>query len=335
MWSLKMNEQKNELRWDPIRGEWVIIAPHRMQRPVHPPDFCPFCPGAPEIKDEKWDVLVLNNKYASLNSDRQLIVKEDNNITKKANAKGICEVVIYSPNHNLELHELSISHISKVIKAWINRLKQLSQDKEIKYVYIFENRGRLIGVTLDHPHGQIYAFPYIPPLIKKELENSRAFFERNKSCLFCEILSWIKRKHNELVVYENEDFIIFLPYWAHLPLETHIYPKDHISSLDKFSEHQIINLAKALKVIRYKYDKLFGFKLPFMMAFHQSPVNAGNFEFYHFHIEFYPLHRAKDKIKYLAGVEIGAGTFINPSLPENYAKILREVNVGIEVKEDE
>ncbi|MGQ4833622.1 MAG: galactose-1-phosphate uridylyltransferase [Candidatus Asgardarchaeia archaeon] len=330
-----MLKKKNEFRWDPIRNEWVIIAPHRMQRPVLPANFCPFCPGAPEIKDDKWDVIVLDNKYASMYRDYSFNIIDDDHLTKRASAKGVCEVVVYSPNHNKELHELPIEHIKKVIRMWQSRFKAISQDSEIKYVFIFENRGQLIGVTLDHPHGQIYAFPYVPPLIEKELRSSKSFFERHGNCLFCEIISWVKQKRSELIIYENQDFIILMPYWAHLPLETHVYPKRHIESIDKLNESEIENFANALKVIRAKYDKLFNFKLPFMMVIHQSPVNSGDFRFYHFHVEFYPLHRAKDKIKYLAGVEMGAGTFINPSLPEEFAKKLRSIKVELEDEKDE
>ena len=318
-----------ELRWDPTRQEWVIIAPHRMKRPVLPKNFCPFCPGAPEVKDDKWDVLVLDNKYASLSNVSAFKVEELDSLTKKAINYGQCKVVIYSPEHDVELHEFDINHIVKIIKTWQNCYQQLSKDPFIKYVFIFENRGKLIGVTLEHPHCQIYAFPYIPPLIEKEIAASRRFFESFKSCIFCKIVNWFKDQHPELIVYENQNFLIFVPYWAHLPLETHIYPKRHFQNILQMNNREIVDFAKALKVIRMKYDKIFGFKLPYMMVFHQSPVNSGDYPFYHFHIEFYPLHRAKDKIKYLAGVEIGAGTFINPSSPEEYAENLRNINVEV------
>lgn len=295
----------HELRWNPILGEWVIIASHRASRP-NLPDKCPFCPGAQEMPD-KFDVLALPNRYPPLSPD-------------SPGAKGFCEVVIYSPEHNASLWKMPAGHVVKLIDLWRSRYEALGKHDFVKYVFIFENRGEKIGVTLSHPHGQIYAFPFIPPIIERELSSARRYMNEKKRCLFCDII-----KKEKGTVFENAGFVSIVPSFARWSFEVHTYSKRHLGSLSDLKDSEKNGLAETLKEILRKYDTLFNSEMPYMMALHQIPTDGRKYPHYHFHIEFYPLHRDGNRIQYRASVESGAGTFTNPSLPEESAEKLREI----------
>ncbi len=318
----------HEIRWDPTKNFWIIVSPHRKVRPVHNEPTCPFCPGAPEIPKEDWDVLVLPNRFPSLRQEYKNNIHNTKDIYKSRTAYGKCEVVIYSPSHTTELEELPLDKVVKVVKVWQIRFSHLSMMDGINYILIFENRGRVIGTTLDHPHGQIYAFPFIPKEIRTELSSAKEYMKKKNSCIYCDILN-SELEEDKRIIAETNHFVAFLPYWAHFPFEVHIYSKRHIQKITQFTNDEITDFARILRIIRLKYNRLYGFKLPFMMIFHQAPTDYENYEYYHFHVEFYPVHRDKDKIKYPAGVEFGAGTFINPSDPEENAKILKEIEIDI------
>ena len=319
----------HEIRWNPLKGSWIIVSPHRKKRPVHNEPVCPFCPGSPEMPKGKWDVVVLPNRFPSLKENYENKFLNENNIYKSRTAYGKCEVVVYSPSHTTELEELPIAKIEKIIKAWQLRFSHLSMLDGINYVLIFENRGRIIGTTLDHPHGQIYAFPFIPKEISTELLHAKEYMKKNEECIYCAILK-SEMTENKRIIAETKHFLAFLPYWAHFPFEVHIYSKRHIQKITQFTSEETTDFARILKIVRLKYNKLYGFKLPFMMIFHQAPTDYDSYDYYHFHVEFYPVHRGKNKIKYPAGVEFGAGTFINPSNPEENAKILKDIKIDIE-----
>jgi UDPglucose--hexose-1-phosphate uridylyltransferase len=312
-----------ELRWDPTLGEWIIVAGERGERPLLP-HGCPFCPGAEEVPKTGWTVLSLPNKFPALRVDPlPPDVKCDRSLYRCKLSKGHCEVVIYTPKHNSSLSELSVENIKALIELWAQRFKELGEKDYVKYVFIFENKGRIIGVTHDHPHGQIYAFPFIPPLIKRELSSSKMYMKRNGVCLFCRIIE--KEKEDTIrIVCENDGFICFLPFFAHLPYGVHIYPKRHVEAITDLKEEEKEMLASILKKVLKKFDNLFNMSFPYMMVLHQRPTDGKAYPYYHFHIEFYPPYREKDKIKHFASVETGAGTVTFDYSPELKAKELRE-----------
>ncbi|MEW6455531.1 MAG: galactose-1-phosphate uridylyltransferase [Acidobacteriota bacterium] len=321
----------NELRFHPFLNEWVAIATHRQNRDFLPPeDFCPLCPTKDkqkptEIPEKNFEIVVFENKYPTFVLNAPEVIQE--NFLKKRRASGICEVVVYSPDHNLPLEKFPLKKIENLIEVWIDRYKELSEEKFIKYVLIFENKGREIGVTLDHPHGQIYAYPYIPPIVKKELNSALNYFKKNKKCLFCQILSHEENERKRVVI-ENKSFFGFIPFYARYPYEVHVFSKRHICSLREIDNFDKKNLASILKSLVNKYNNLFGFQMPYMMVIHQSPTDQRDYsKWVHFHIEFYPPYRTKDKLKFLASSEQGAGTFINDTLPEENAIILRNVKI--------
>ncbi|MGE5554345.1 MAG: galactose-1-phosphate uridylyltransferase [Betaproteobacteria bacterium] len=320
----------SELRWNPVLGEWVVTATHRQDRTYHPPDdFCPLCPTAPgalptEVPAADYEIVVFENRYPSFRPAPGAPAVEGDDLYRVASSQGVCEVVLYSPNHRGSLGELGVVEIARLVDVWTDRYAELGKLDYVDYVLIFENRGEAVGVTLNHPHGQIYAFPYIPPRPARELENSDNYWRETGRCLFCDILKK-ERKDGRRVVAENEDFCAFIPFFARYPYEVHVAPLRHSPSMLEFSEGQRWNLARMLKVVLQKYDRLFGFPLPYIMVMHQAPTDGRDYPFYHFHLEFYPPHRTATKLKYLAGCESGAGTFINDTLPEEKAAELRAV----------
>lgn len=317
----------SELRWNPQLRQWVIVAAHRQDRTHLPPaEFCPLCPTLPgafptEVPAEDYEIVVFENKFPSLTLPPAELGALDSELYKTAPAAGICEVVLYSSEHNSSLAEASVEHIRNLIEVWTDRYLELGSKEEVEYVYIFENKGEAIGVTLSHPHGQIYAMPFIPPVIATELESARQHKEERGTCLYCDILQEETKDGSRLVV-ENEFFAAFVPFFARYPYEVHLYPKRHLQSFAHFTDEEKQGLAQTLKELLGKYDELFGFSLPYIMAIHQAPTKGEHGE-YHFHFEFYPLNRTATKLKYLAGVESGAGTFITDMSPEDQAKKLR------------
>jgi len=312
-----------ELRWDPILRQWIIVSGKRGERPLLPEGFCPFCPGSEEMPKTDWTVLSLPNRFPALRPDPPPPDVEYDRLYRCRPSKGACEIIIYTPQHDTTLAEMSVEDIKAVIDLWHQRFEELDSRDYVKYVFIFENKGRIIGVTLDHPHGQLYAFPFIPPLIKKELESSKRYWKRTGDCLFCRVIT--KEKDDGLrVVCENERFICFLPFFAHWPYGVHIYPKRHMEAITDLTEEEKGMFASILKKVLKKFDNLLDMSFPYMMVLHQRPTDGKAYPHYHFHVEFYPPYREKDKIKYFASVETGAGTVTFDYTPEMKAKELRE-----------
>jgi len=312
---------------------FVAIATKRQDRTFHPPkDFCPLCPTKSdkiktEIPASDYDIVVFENKFPTFSENPDRVDNKKLNIGKSfqyehKESRGICEVVCYTPNHNLYLEDLPLDKIENLINVWRDRYLVFGGKKFIKYVLIFENKGKEIGVTLSHPHGQIYAFSYIPPVISEELESSRKFYQKNKRCIHCGIIERELRDRNRIII-ANKDFIAFIPFYARWPYEVHVYPLKHHESLCQLNDREINSLSSVIKGLIRRYNKLFDFRMPYTMVIHQKPTDNGNYNYYHFHFEFYPPYRTKDKLKYLAGCELGAGTFLNDTMPEEKAAELR------------
>ena len=314
----------SELRWNPVLEEWVITATHRMERPVvlSDPKACPLCPGVLEIPGD-FEIVSFENRFPSLQRNPPKPDLEDDELYKIREAKGICEVVIYSPKHDGSLAEQSLQQTYNLVRVWKDRYEELGSHDFIDYVFIFENKGEAIGVTMSHPHGQIYAFPFIPPKIQKELDSSKKYKDEKGKCLFCEILRKEKEDGRRIII-ENDSFTAFIPFYARFPYEVHVFPNKHLLSLSDFDDKTQMDFARILKIVLMKYDNLYGFSFQYMMIMHQKPTDGKDYDHYHFHMEFYPPHRSATKLKYLAGCESGAGSFINDSAAEDKAKELRE-----------
>jgi len=311
-----------ELRWNPTLGEWVSTASHRQDRPLMPSDWCPFCPGSGRVPDH-YDVYIYPNDFAAFTIPPPPPAIEGDDFYRVRPSLGRCDVVLYHSDHNTSLPQLSLGHLTLLVRLWRTRFGELARTSGIRYVLIFENKGAAIGVTMPHPHGQIYAFPFVPPRIERELQMARAYRRQRRRCLYCDILAR-ERREKRRVVAENASFTAVIPFYARWPFEVHILPRRHVTTLDDLQPAEERRLAEILKWVTLKYDNLYGFPFPYMMLLHQAPVKRA-YPYYHFHIEFYPPHRSRDRLKYVAGVESGAGTFLNDSLAEDKAAELRAV----------
>jgi UDPglucose--hexose-1-phosphate uridylyltransferase len=299
----------SELRWHPLLEEWVTVAPWRQDRTYHPPaDHCPLCPTRPgkpvtEIPEPDYHIAVFENRFPAYTGDQ-----------------GRCEVVCYTPDHDSSLGEQSVDHIQDLIEVWRDRTAELGRLPNVRYVYIFENRGEVIGVTLSHPHGQIYAYPFVPPTLQRELHSAARHMRETGRCVYCDVLEG--ERGGERTVVRDERWIAFVPPFARWPYEVHLAPVRHHGGLLDQDADEDQSLARVLKGLLQKYDRLFRRPLPYVMAMHQKPPGRGN-RHHHFHIEFYPPNRTEDKLKYLAGSELGAGAFILDARAEDTAAELR------------
>jgi len=312
-----------ELRWHPLTKDWVMIASHRQNRPQMPKDWCPFCPGSGKVPDH-FDVYKYDNDFPALSQTPPTPDDVETALYKTAPAYGKCEVILYSPEHTVTVPELSLPHLRKLVDLWVERFEALSEDEKIKYVFIFENRGEAVGVTMPHPHGQIYGYSFIPKKLELEVASCKEYYDENGRCLICDMLR-DEKADGRRIVFENEDFIVFIPFFCEYPYGIYIASKAHKSNISQFNDRERDNLAHAVKYAAGTLDSLFGFTFPYMMCMHNAPVNSGDYsENYHFHIEFFPPMRSADKIKFNASSETGAWAHCNPTAPEEKAIELRE-----------
>lgn len=318
----------SELRWNPLLGEWVATATHRQDRTFLPPDdYCPLCPTKPggfptEVPEGNYDIVVFENRFPSLKAVPDHPVVESTALYPVRPSQGVCEVVLYSPNHSSSLAREPVEQIYKLIRVWSDRFLQLSALDFVDYLFIFENKGEAIGVTLHHPHGQIYAYPFIPTRIQSELKQFADHYQTTRRCLLCDVIDK-EISDSRRVVAENGSFVAVIPFFARWPYETHIYSRRHFQDITDLSEQEAKDLASMLKAVLVAFDSLFEISFPYMMVIHQRPVDGHDYDYYHFHIEFYPPLRTATRLKYLAGSETGAGMFINDTLPEEKAAELR------------
>jgi UDPglucose--hexose-1-phosphate uridylyltransferase len=312
-----------ELRFDPLRSQWVAYATERNDRTFLPTEFCPLCPtgvgGASEVPLDTFEVVVFENRFPAFGPDRR------NGRPVRPSSTGGCEVVVYTPEHELTLAQLPLDRVRLLVDVWADRYLELGSRDDVAYVYIFENKGEEVGVTLHHPHGQIYALPFVPPFAQAELDASRRHLEAEDRCLHC---VEIEREMNgpRLVLSQSStsSMVAFVPNAARWPYEVHLYSRRHVSSIPELDASERLDLAQALLDVTGMYDRHFGFSTPYVMAMHQAPTDGRKWPEAHLHIEFYPPHRRSDRLKYLAGVELGAGTFVNDTRPEDTASQLRD-----------
>jgi UDPglucose--hexose-1-phosphate uridylyltransferase len=321
----------SELRWNPVLEEWVMTATHRQDRTFFPPpDYDPLAPTKPggfptEIPAPDYDIVVFENKFPSLRREPGEPAVDGTELTPVAPAQGICEVVCYTPQLNAELATLPREKIEELIYVWTDRFEELGSRDFIRYVFIFENKGKEIGVTLSHPHGQIYAYPYIPTIPMRELSAAKRHFDRTGRDLLGDVLAQ-ELEDGRRVVAQNEHFVAVVPFFARYPYEVHILPRALRPALTDFDASEKRALSEALKVVMEKYNNLWNRSMPYIMAMHQRPTDGSSqdYAYYRYHVEFYPPYRTPDKLKYLAGSEAGAGAYINDTLAEDTAAALRD-----------
>jgi UDPglucose--hexose-1-phosphate uridylyltransferase len=309
----------SELRWHPLLRQWVAVAANRQDRPQLPAGWCPFCIGSGGVPDN-YDVYLYPNDFPAFSLDNPPFAPKGG-LFAATGARGVCDVVLYSPDHKKLPSELPVEQWIKVIGLWTRRARELFARPEVEYVSIFENAGVAIGVTMPHPHGQIYAFPFLPPLAKTEVDSAEEHARRHGDCLYCRILNG-ELEDGRRIVAANGSFVAFLPFFGRFPTEMQIYSRRHMQSLEDLSAEETAGLASLLSLVRKKYDNVYGFPMPLMMLVRQKPAK-GEHRYFHFHLEFLPIQRSAKKLKYLAAVESGNGTFLNDTRAEDEAEKLR------------
>jgi UDPglucose--hexose-1-phosphate uridylyltransferase len=319
-----------ERRWNPLLGEWGLVGASRMGRPLLPSrSDCPLCPGVLEIP-EPYDLAVFENRFPALSILPDAPRPSGQPFYESAPAYGACEVVMYTSKHDTSLAQMSVDDVYRLLYVWADRFREISSRPEIECVFIFENKGEEVGVTLHHPHSQIYAFPFIPPRLQSEVNQMQAHQERGE-CLFCSIID-AEKKDGRRIIAETADFTAFVPYFARWSFEVQIHARHDLATMNDFNDDTFSQLAQLLKLVISKYDNLFNSSFPYMMIMHQLPLPG-----WHFHIEFYPPYRDKGKMKYVAGVESGCGNFIIDCYPEDRAAQLQQTapnkmdKVGVEI----
>lgn len=315
-----------ELRYNPLLDDWTMVSADRSKRPDMPKDFCPFCTGSGKVP-ENYDVLKYDNDFPILSQNPPTPDKIGSDFYKTDFSYGKCEVILYSPDHNGKFYNLSLNHIEKLVRLWIERFSELKEDKKIKYIMPFENKGKEVGTTMPHPHGQIYAYSKMPLRLRLELENSKKYFNKENENIFDKIIAEEKAFEKRLIC-ENDSFIVFLPFFANYPFETYIVSKKKVTSFEDFNDKIVSDFALILRNLTGAFDMVYNKPFPYMMAIYQKPVNSPEYngveDFYRFNVKFFPPLRGENSIKYNASSETAAWVHGNPRRVEETAEELRK-----------
>ncbi|GAY15722.1 galactose-1-phosphate uridylyltransferase [Mycobacterium sp. shizuoka-1] len=320
---------QSELRFDRTTGQWVIIAALRQDRTHLPPaDRCPLCPGpsglTSEVPAPDYDVVVFENRFASLAgaADAAFALPSIAGTDfVSAPSHGRCEVVCFSSDHTGSFAGLDFGQARLVVEAWRHRTAELSAAPGIEQVFCFENRGAEIGVTLGHPHGQIYGYPYLTPRTDEMLRAARAHRDRTGTNLFADVLAHEVRDGTRIVA-RSDAFTAFVPFAARWPVEVHIYPNRFVHNLTELDDAELDEFTRMYSDILARLDRLYPTPLPYMAALHQYRDTNAQREGY-FHVEVMSIRRSATKLKYLASSESAMDAFINDVTPEAVAESIR------------
>ncbi|GAB2598279.1 galactose-1-phosphate uridylyltransferase [Streptomyces capparidis] len=323
---------RSELRHDRLLDEWVIIASHRQGRThLPPPDQCPLCPSREgrhsEIPAADYDVVVFENRFPSLAGGPGDAIARGGDAFAVRPGAGRCEVVCFTSDHNASFADLTPAQAALVLDAWTDRTAELSQLPGVEQVFCFENRGAEIGVTLGHPHGQIYAYPFTTPRTARMLASAAAHRARTGRNLFDDTLA-AERADGGRVVVEGEHWTGFVPHAAHWPYEVHLYPNRRVPDLTRLDDAARAEFPHLYLDLLRRFDRLFGDDAgptPYIAAWHQAPSRPEARAEFALHLELFTIRRASGKLKFLAGSESGMNVFINDVPPEAAARRLREV----------
>jgi len=323
-----------ELRFDALTGDWVAVAAHRQTRTYLPPaNQCPLCPttgeNLSEIPAPSYDVAVFENRFPSL-GPAVGAVSETPEWGTKGRAFGRCEVVAFTPEHTGSFGALSTERARTVIDAWAHRTAALSALPGVKQVFPFENRGQDIGVTLHHPHGQIYAYSYVPPRSAVMAAAALRHFEAHdgRETLLGSMVAK-ESESGERMIAQGRHFSAYVPFAAHMPLEIHLTPHRHVPDFAALNDAERDELAVMYLDVLRRVDNLYDTPTPYIAAWHQAPLEPALRAAGRFHLELTSPRRAADKLKFLAGSEAAMGAFINDTTPEQTAAWLRATSPGL------
>jgi UDPglucose--hexose-1-phosphate uridylyltransferase len=305
-----VSDDDPELRWDELTGEWVVVAAQRQQRPNLPDAGCPFCVGGLEAPDP-YEVRAFPNRWPPLVPGPPGDHPSDEG--PRSLARGVAEVILYSPDHDASLATLGPGAAGRVVELWAERTAALLARPEVEYVLVFENRGRDVGATIDHPHGQLYAFSFVPPVPARELA---AATDRD-----CPVCSQLRREDaaGRRVVVTTDEWLGFVPFASGWPYGLVLASRAHVDGLPALGAERRAGLAAVLVDALGRYDALFGRPFPYMLWVHQQPGD----ERAHVHLHLAPPRRSADALRHVAAGELGSGTLFNPVRPEAAADALR------------
>jgi UDPglucose--hexose-1-phosphate uridylyltransferase len=328
-------------RLNPLTGEWVLVSPHRTNRPWQGqtekqadkrlPSYdpsCYLCPGNARANGEHnphyGSVFVFDNDFGALRLGARRNEIDEGGLIVAREEPGICRVGCFSPRHDLTMSRMSVAEIAKVVNLWSEEYRRLGSLELINSVQIFENRGLMMGASNPHPHCQIWATQNLPNELAKEHAAQRDYLENRRSCLLCDYLATEERARERLVC-ENDHFVALVPFWAIWPFETLLLSRRHFSALDEQTPAESLALADVLSQLTIRYDNLFETLFPYSMGFHQRPTDGADHSHWHFHGHFYPpLLRSATVRKFMVGFEL-LGSPQRDITPENAAERLREL----------
>mgnify|MGYP000020328144 FL=1 len=315
-------QEYSHKRLNVLTGEWVLVSPHRAKRPwqgqneeasneARPShdEGCYLCAGNTRINGEQnpkyKDVFVFTNDFAALQNDSSPFIFKYG-LLKARGEQGVCKVICFSPDHSKSLADMLPSEIEKVVFAWQKEYKSLGTMKGVNYVQIFENKGAVMGCSNPHPHGQIWSQSSLPNEVEKKDTQQQKYFKQNTSSLLGDYLSQ-ELKKQERIIFENESFVVLVPFWAIWPFETMIAPKKAQKDILELSSLEITLFAEAIAVLTKAYDKLFNCSFPYSSGIHQAPTNGQSNTHWHWHMSFYPpLLRSATVKKFMVGYEMFA-----------------------------
>jgi UDPglucose--hexose-1-phosphate uridylyltransferase len=328
-------------RFNPLTGQWVLVSPHRNQRPwlgqvERPSDevqpsydpACYMCPGntraAGARNPDYKTTFVFDNDYPALLPDTPADNSDVNGLLVARSESGVCRVVCFSPRHDLTIARMSLEELRPVVDLWAQQSEELGSRQFVNYVQIFENRGAMMGASNPHPHCQIWASSSLPDEPAKEQSAQREYQAKRNSCLLCDYEK-IEMERGERIVFSNQYFTVLVPFWAVWPFETLVVARGHDGSLADLSADQKEALAGTLKQLTSRYDQIFQVSFPYSMGFHQSPTDGGLHPEWHLHAHFYPpLLRSASVRKFMVGYEM-LGTPQRDITAESAAAILRDI----------
>ena len=339
--------QAPRMRRDPLTGDWIPMATARMNRPITAGPGAtakgnPLAarkPGDPyqdgEVPDTDYDVVVFENRFPSMQQvpgvSAEVSYVDGNPLWQEKPANGRCEVVCFAPDEQALPADLPVERLRTVVEAWAFRTAEISAIEGIEQIFPFENHGQEIGVSLAHPHGQIYCYPFIAPKMEQELRHTQAYYERTGGNLLHDLLH-AEIEAGRRVVLRNGTWVAYVPAAARWPLEVHVAPvRDGIVSLDQLNDDERWGLAQMYSALLKRGNAFFdkgdgrGMDLPYISAWHQAPIHDVRRDHYRLNLQFFSFRRAANKIKYLAGSESGMAAWVSDTTPEKIAARFHEL----------
>jgi UDPglucose--hexose-1-phosphate uridylyltransferase len=334
-------QNSSHRRFNPLTREWILVSPHRTQRPwqgqmekradpveqAYDPT-CYLCPGNRrangEVNPAYQSTFVFDNDFAALRTDAGTQEVSIGGLLRAVGEPGLCRVICFSPRHDLTVARMSVPEIRQVVEVWGQQYVELGRRDFINSVQIFENRGAMMGASNPHPHCQIWASGGIPNETAKEGAAQADYRCEHHSCLLCDYVA-LEEKEGERIVYRNEHFVVLVPFWAVWPFETMILPRRHMGSMEQMTPAEMDGLADAMSHLGIRYDNLFETSLPYSMGFHQRPTDGAEHAEWHFHAHYYPpLLRSATIRKFMVGFEM-LGSPQRDITPESAAQRLRDM----------